>query len=275
MMAMLALTACSNQAKPKNDKPLTKSEVISKSQKPFKSGQVIQSVSLSTDTSNQTVIANTTFGGNNGTVFHINNQTTSQGKTSSSEEWINLNNVFINGSSTWYKSDLDKMSGHTYSQLLDNIMNNKIINNPGKVLTKSYKLTRKKDTYTLSADIKDKKAMQKALDPIVTTVGQTDNQQAIFKRLAKYGKYQNMTVKLVVKNKKLFRANIFVNLKIGKLMTAKFGQSFGNFGNNDFLKVPDAALNAKPLPEAKRSQTKKSTQKTTKVIKKNIKKSKK
>ena len=34
-------------------------------------------------------------------------------------------------------------------------------------------------------------------------------------------------------------------------MTARFGQSYGNFGSHDFMKVPDNALNAKELPTKK------------------------
>lgn len=75
----LVLTACSNNQK-ENTASLTKSQVIKKSQKAFKSGQVIQSLRLGDATSAQTVTANTTFGGDDSTVFHINNQTTAKGK---------------------------------------------------------------------------------------------------------------------------------------------------------------------------------------------------
>ncbi|MBI1700757.1 DNA polymerase, partial [Lactobacillus crispatus] len=42
--------------------------------------------------------------------------------------------------------------------------------------------------------------------------------------------------------------NVFVNMKLGKLMYVKVGQSYGNFGSHDFLRVPDSATNAKDLP---------------------------
>ena len=38
-------------------------------------------------------------------------------------------------------------------------------------------------------------------------------------------------------------------MKLGKLMKVRLGQSYGNFGSHDFLKVPDSALNAKPMPK--------------------------
>lgn len=57
-----------------------------------------------------------------------------------------------------------------------------------------------------------------------------------------------MTVKTVVRDNKLAGFNVFVNMKLGKMMTVKVGQSYGNFGNHDFLRVPTSATNAKPLP---------------------------
>lgn len=269
ILLALVLTGCNKQTAKKTP-VLTKSQVIKKSQTPFKSGQVIQSVRLATDTSSQTVIANTTFGGDKSTVYHINNQTTNKGKTSSSEEWINMNNVFINGGGTWYKAELNKLSGHSYAELAQTVMNNEMIFDPDSALTKAYKMKRKGQTYTLNATIKDKDVMEDAAEQIADTIGQTDQQEAVFKRILKYGKFKNMTVKMVVKNKKLYGFNLFVNMKVGKYMTAHFGQSYGNFGAHDFMKVPTEALNAKPLPMEKTTTTKK-TKKTTKKISKKTK----
>ena len=89
--ALFLLGGCSKQEK-KAVPALTKTQVVQKMKKGFQSGQVIQSVTLGTDTSSQVALANTTFGGKN-TVYHITNQTTNKGKTSSNEEWVNLNNV--------------------------------------------------------------------------------------------------------------------------------------------------------------------------------------
>ena len=66
-----------------------------------------------------------------------------------------------------------------------------------------------------------------------------------------------MTVKAVVRNNKLATFNVFVNIKLGKLMTVKVGQSYGNFGSHDFLRVPTSATNAKPLPTVKNNKKKK------------------
>ena len=102
---------------------------------------------------------NTNFGGKS-TVYHITNQTTSKEKTQSNEEWVNLNNVYINGQSTWYKADLEKLTGHNYAALTDAIMNNHMITTPSDELVKAYKMTHsKKDgvyTYTLTAKSTDK-----------------------------------------------------------------------------------------------------------------------
>lgn len=247
LMFGLALAGCSKQAANKPAPVLTKSQVLKKSQKPFKSGQVIQSVRLATDTANQTVIANTIFGGDKSTIFHITNQTTAKGKTRSSEEWINMNNVFLHGDN-WYKAELDQLSGHSYAELMAAIVNNPVISDPDSSLIKAYKMSRKGQTYTLNAKVTDKNVMADAAEQIAGTVGQTADQEAVFRRILKYGKFQDMTVKLVVKEQKLYSCNIFINLKLGKQMTAHFGQSYGNFGSHDFLKVPETALDAKPLP---------------------------
>lgn len=246
LAAVFLLSGC-NQKEKKADPVLNKTQVVQKMKKGFKSGQVIQSITLGTDTSNQVAIANTTFGGES-TVYHITNQTSSKGKTRSSEEWVNMNNVYINGHDTWYKADLEKLTGHSYADLTDAIMNNHLIANPDSKLVKAYKLKRNKDTYTLTAKINDQKLMKKAASPIFDTTPQSTGQAKIFEQIQKLGKYKSMTVKAVVKNNKLATFNVFVNMKLGKMMTVKAGQSYGNFGSHDFLKVPTNALNAKNLP---------------------------
>ena len=60
--ALFLLGGCSKQEK-KATSALTKTQVVQKAKSSFKSGQVIQSVTLGTDTSNQVALANTTFGG--------------------------------------------------------------------------------------------------------------------------------------------------------------------------------------------------------------------
>ena len=66
-----------------------------------------------------------------------------------------------------------------------------------------------------------------------------------------------MTVKEVVKNNKLATFNVFVNMKLGKMMTVRVGQSYGNFGSHDFLKVPTNDTNAKNLPTTDNNKKKK------------------
>ncbi|MGQ5708239.1 DUF6612 family protein [Lactobacillus sp. PSON] len=243
----LVLGGCSQQKKTAAP-VLTKNQVIKKTQQTFKSGQIVQSIRLSTDTSTQLVSANTSFGGEP-TIFHINNQTTSKGKTQNTEEWVNSNNVYLNGRSTWYKTNFEKLSGHSYAELLDAVINNQTMMNPDKKLVDAFKMTRKKNTYTLTATIKDKSIMKDAADPIFSTTAQSAEQEKVFRRIQKYGKYQDMTVKAVVKNK-MVSYSLFINMKLGKLMKVRLGQSYGNFGNYDFLKLPDSALNAKPLPKS-------------------------
>lgn len=243
----LVLGGCSQQKKTAAP-VLTKNQVIKKTQQTFKSGQIVQSIRLSTDTSTQLVSANTSFGGEP-TIFHINNQTTSKGKTQNTEEWVNSNNAYLNGRSTWYKTNFEKLSGHSYAELLDAVINNQTMMNPDKKLVDAFKMTRKKNTYTLTATIKDKSIMKDAADPIFSTTAQSAEQEKVFRRIQKYGKYQDMTVKAVVKNK-MVSYSLFINMKLGKLMKVRLGQSYGNFGNYDFLKLPDSALNAKPLPKS-------------------------
>lgn len=254
LTAMLVLAGCSQKQK-KAAPVLNKTQVVQKMQKGFKSGQVIQSITLATDTSTQAAIANTTFGGET-TVYHITNQTSSKGKTRSSEEWVNPSHVYINGQSTWYKANLEQLSGHTYADLTQAIMNNDLIMNPSSKLVKAYKMKRNKQTYTLTATIKDQALMKKAAAPIFNTVPQSNQQAKVFKQIKTLGKYQSMNVKAVVKDNKLAGFNVFIKLKLGNTMTAKVGQSYGNFGSHDFLKVPDSATNAKDLPTTS-SQNKK------------------
>ena len=258
LATLFLLGGCSQQKKNTADPVLTKSQVVQKAKKSFRSGQVIQSVTLGTDTSSQVALASTTFGGES-TVYHITNQTTSKGKTRSSEEWVNLNNVYINGRDTWYKADLEKLTGHSYADLTDAIMNNRLIHNPSDTLVNAYKMKRnkKEKTYILTANIKDKDLMKKAAAPVFNTVAQSSNQAKVFKQIQKYGKYKNMTVKTVVRDNKLAGFNVFVNMKLGKMMTVKVGQSYGNFGNHDFLRVPTSATNAKPLPTTDNNSKKK------------------
>ena len=85
LATLFLLGGCSQQKKNTADPVLTKSQVVQKAKKSFRSGQVIQSVTLGTDTSSQVALASTTFGGES-TVYHITNQTTSKGKTRSSED---------------------------------------------------------------------------------------------------------------------------------------------------------------------------------------------
>ena len=68
--------------------------------------------------------------------------------------------------------------------------------------------------------------------------------------MARKSKIQGMTAKLVVKNKKLYSFQYLVKIKVNKLMRFSAGQSYGNMGKQDFLKIPNNALNAHPLPKA-------------------------
>ena len=114
-------------------------------------------------------------------------------------------------------------------------------------------------TYTLTAKSTDQALMKEAAAPIFDTTAQSTNQAKIFSQIKKLGKYQSMNVKAVIKGNKLSTFNVFVNMKLGKLMHVKVGQSYGNFGSHDFLRVPDSATNAKDLPttNTKKKQAKK------------------
>ena len=253
LMAALIAGGCSKPKK-QSEPILTKSQVIKCSQKSFKSGQAKQVITLGTDTSNQVVATTALFGGSP-TVFQLNSQTQAKGKTQSAQEWVdNSNHIYINGESNWYKSDFNKLTGHSYVDLLDSIVNNPMLMDPPAALTKTYKMTRKGQTYTLDATVKDQKTIKKALDPIFITNNQSSKQQTIYRKIAKIGKIQGMTAKLVVKNKKLYTFQYLVKIKVNKLMRFSAGQSYGNIGSRDFLKIPNNALNAKPLPETSKKK---------------------
>ena len=55
--ALFLLGGCSQQKKANPNPVLTKSQVVQKAKKSFRSGQVIQSVTLGTDTSSQVALA--------------------------------------------------------------------------------------------------------------------------------------------------------------------------------------------------------------------------
>lgn len=251
VVAALISGGCSNQKK-QAEPVLTKTQVIKKAQRSFKSGQAKQLVNLKSDTSRQVVASTYTFGGNP-TIFHVNYQTENKNKTRSSDQWVsNTGTLYINGQSTWYKTKLEPVTGHSYADLLEAILNNEMLMNPPKALTNAYKMTRKGNTYTLKATIKDKKIMKHAVKPIFATNTQSLEQKKIYKQLSNVAKYQNMSVKLVVKNNKLYLFNYSVNMKIDKLMTFNVSQSYGNMGSQDFLKLPNNALNAEPLQRNKK-----------------------
>lgn len=246
--AALLTGGCAKQKK-QAEPILTKTQVIEKSQKSFKSGQAKQIVNLKTDTSRQVVGSSYTFGGNPA-VFHVNYQTQNKNKTRNMEEWVsNTGAIYLNGQSTWYKDQVTSLTGHSYADMLDAIMNNKMLLNPPKSLINSYKMTRKGNTYTLKATITDQKIMKAATEPVFLTNTQGPQQLNIYRKLAKAGKFTKMNVKLVVKNKKLYTFNYQVNIKLGKFMHLNAGQSYGNIGSHDFLKIPNNVLNAKPLPK--------------------------
>ncbi|WEV36831.1 hypothetical protein [Lactobacillus sp. ESL0677] len=248
LAAALIVGGCSKKQQ-KSEPILTKSQVINASQKTFKSGQVKQTVTLGNDTTKQIVITNAAFGGKP-TVFHVNYQTQAKGKTQNSEQWAdNMNHLYLNGQSAWYKADLAKITGHSYADLVDAVFNNAMLMSPPAALTKAYKMTRKGNTYKLTATINDTKIMQKAVEPIFTTNTQSPQQLKVYRKLEKAGKFQDMTVTLVVKNRKLYSFNYLVNISLGKAMKLSAGQSYGNMGRQDFLKLPSNALNAKPLPK--------------------------
>ncbi|WEV70748.1 hypothetical protein OZY43_07380 [Lactobacillus sp. ESL0785] len=248
LVAALIAGGCSKQKK-QSQPILTKTQVVQKAEKSFKSGQAKQIVTLGTDTAKQNVMTTATFGGNP-TVFHLNYQTEAKGKTQNSEQWAdNSGRLYLNGQSSWYQVDIEKLTGHTYADLLDSFMNNKMLMDPPAALTKAYKMSRNGNTYTLTATIDDKKVMQEAVDPVFTTNTQSDQQLKVYHKLEKASKFQNMKVKLVVKNGKMSSFRYLVNMQIGKLMKLNVGQSYGNMGSQDFLKLPSSALNAKPLPK--------------------------
>lgn len=252
LFAAFLAGGCSQQKR--QSKPaLSKTQVIERAKKNYKSGQVIQSVRMQTDTATQVVAANTIYGGTP-TVFHLNNQISSNGKNQNSEEWVNENDLYLNGRSGWYKANLQTISGHDYAELEDAAMNNQFRSNPDAVVTKAYRMHRKGQTYTLKATLTNHHLMEEALTPIVNTVSQSTSQEAVFKRMQKYGKLQKMQLKIVLNRKQLLVFNVFVTLRLGKLMHVRFGQSYGNFGSHDFLRVPTTALNAKPLPKVKATQ---------------------
>ncbi|MEB3362908.1 hypothetical protein SDC49_02035 [Lactobacillus sp. R2/2] len=95
-MSIAAVLVAGGCSKPKKQSEpiLTKSQVIKCSQKSFKSGQAKQTVTLGTDTSKQVVATTALFGGNP-TVFQLNYETQSKGKTSPHKNGWTVQITFI------------------------------------------------------------------------------------------------------------------------------------------------------------------------------------
>ncbi|WP_233551665.1 hypothetical protein [Lactobacillus sp. ESL0230] len=251
LIVALISSGCAAPKKPA-EPVLNKSTVIKKSQQTFKSGQAKQLINLKTDTESQVITSTYTFGGNP-TIFHLNYQTQAKGKSSNLEEWIsNTNKAYINGQSTWYVTPLDKLTGHSYNDIVDAVMNNKMLLDPPNKLINAYQMKRSSNKYTLTATLTDKKIMQAAVQPIFRTNNQSKKQLPAYKQLAQKGTYQKMDVKLVVKKQKLASFSYKVYMKIGKIMQLEVGQSYANIGTHDFLKMPNNVLDAKPLPQKKK-----------------------
>lgn len=233
------------------EKVYSKSQIVKKAAKSHKSGEVIQSLKLSTDTSSQQVIATSYYGGTP-QIFHVSTRLVNNNQTKSTNAWISsTNTIYLQGSQKWYKANATTVTGHNYAELQGALTANSLLTAPSKKLIKSYHLKRDGNKYTLKATIKDPELLKAAASPIVTTISIGQKQAQSIKQMMKRAKYQNMKVKLVYQNNKLVTFNYFVYLKIGKTYSLRLGQSHGNFNTHNFLKLPTEASSADSLQTKK------------------------
>lgn len=246
-LVMLTATGCQKQ---RTESTLTKSQVIKKAAKPFKSGQLNQYLTLSNGTQSQKLTQATVFGGQNA-IFHTSNQLTNGDKQQTIDSWLTSNQFYINGRNTWYHADSQELLGYTYADMSDTIFNNQLLLDPSASLTKAYKLKHKGSLYTLTATVTDKQTIKDEASAIMGTIGQTAAQTKLFNRLTKAATFQKMTVTTNVQNGKLAGAKISLTGKIGHSMTLNLRQVYGNLGQHEFLKLPQATSDAKALPKEK------------------------
>lgn len=240
----LFMTGCQQQSQPQ----LNKSQVVKKAQKPFKSGQVKSQMTMDSGAMKESITSTTVFGGKN-TVFHTRSHIKMDDSTTGFNSWLAPSGFYLIGKKGWFKTDSEKAMGYNYSDVQYSIVNNPLIQDPNPALVKAYKMqyNPKKKTYTLTANIKDKKILAQVTKNIMGIMSQSRKQSQNFDTWQDMASFKDMKVKAIVANNKLSSFRVVLDVLLNKQAKLHLDQTYSNFGDYEFLQLPAEAGKAKTL----------------------------
>lgn len=264
--ANIGLTACSsstvknynNKTIKRNDDTITIKRARKIMNRGFKNGLVKQQLKIVTDQPHnkqktQTITNQIAFGGEN-TVMQVISQTKSGKKIQGFGVWLDPNNSYIQGKKgIYYKVNYQKLTGHSYADMMDTIINNYNITQPDQAIKKVQKIEKKNNhVYELSATLTNKRIMKETTNKIFQSLGQAPAQAQMLKYMAKQANYQEIIIRANLRGDRLIDYTEQVIAKLGKNNQITISQHYSNFGGYPNLKLPDGVQNAKPLPRTKK-----------------------
>lgn len=266
-LSSVGLSACSsNTVKTYNNKTIKRNSdiiTVKRAQKimgrGFKNGMVKQQFQIVTDEPHnkqkqQKIINQVVFGGPN-TVMQVLSQTKSGKKTQGFMAWLDPNNSYLQGrKNVMYTVNYNKLTGHSYADLADTIINNYNITQPDPVIKKTEKIEKKQNNvYELSATLTNKRIMKDTTSKIFQSLPQAPQQAKMLKFMAKQANYQEIIIKADLRGDRMLSYTEQVIAKLGKNNQITVSQQYSNFGGYPNLKLPDEAKSAKPLPKSKKN----------------------
>ncbi|WEV70749.1 hypothetical protein OZY43_07385 [Lactobacillus sp. ESL0785] len=232
---------------PQTTAAMTKHQVITNIKKDIKtihSGQLKQNIVAHYSGLNEAITSTAAFT-NRPLLIHVNNQTLYNNKTTQTDEWLEpaTKRLYTRSNNQWYYKKLP-----ANYQTAANSLSSKAISKPLQQFinqsSKTAKLKKHGKTYTLSANIADKKWFIKTISNLLTTkLNKTQ-----LKDVKKHLKFKKIHVVLTVKGKKLIAAKAKVNLTYAKVLKATINENLSQIGNFNNLTLPSAVKNAAKLP---------------------------
>lgn len=258
----LGLSACKNsqpksysgQSMTAQNNKITKKQALQIMAKGYKSGQVTQKFEMTNDVKGKEVnqlIQNQVIFGGQPMVMQINNQTKAGKKGRAIGGFLDQDTIYLAGKNNKnYKTSYKNMTGHTYADLIDTLINNYNITNPDKALTNAESLENNNSTYVLAGQITNQKLMKQTADKIVRTLPMAKQQGLVLTTLLRYSKFKQMTVKTKFKDKQMVSYNETVIAILPNKAQINISQSYNNFNRFNNIKLPDTITKAKPLPKS-------------------------
>lgn len=263
-LSSIGLTACSsktvknynNQTVKRNDDTITVKRARKIMGRGFKNGLVKQQLRIVTDLPHnkektQKIINQIAFGGPD-TVAQVISQTKTGKKLQGFGVWLDPNNSYIQGKkNTYYKVNYQKLTGHSYADLMDTILNNYNITQPDPIIKKAQKIEKKNNgVYELSATLTNKKIMKETTNRIFQSLSQAPGQEQMLKFMAKHANYQEVILKANLRGDSMISYSEEVIAKLGKNNQITVSQNYSNFGGYSNLKLPSETKGAKTLPKS-------------------------